>query len=176
MIARASDALETLLETMENQLNTGQSNEVVGVLHYRPMKALFDPTYGFARDPDIDGPPIPPHVKVSEWPRITRATKHNGSFILHAQSGRNIISLKFNPDAENSGNYQIKPMGRGQRDEGRTDQVIVVEGDLLRRPLYRLLEPFTHRFAVATFALPSGADRKGWLIGFNRFEEATDAE
>lgn len=116
-----------------------------------------------------------PKERVSDWPRITRARRYEGSFILEARSGSKLFSLRFNPEDQRNGSYSIKPLGGGMIEEGETDKVISVDDELVRHPPYSLLASFVHRFGVATFDRRSGA-RKGWLIGLTHYVEITDTD
>jgi hypothetical protein len=117
----------------------------------------------------------PIEMGIAHWPKIQTAIRRGGLFVIETATPGFKATLRFNPQNEDAGDYEIHPRPRGQVQKGRTIKVAAVASDASNRRLAGVAN-FATRFAVTTVAELRPHRKLIWIIGLSSYATPDETE
>ena len=146
-----------------------------------PIESFLDPYRGLDQEARVDKMveaierDSPPSESTSDWPRVHTAICRDGLFVLEATRPSLTVMLRFDPNRNDAGDYEIHHLPHGGIEKGRTTKVITV-ADGEKDAKFSMLMSFPARFAVATVGSARPHAKLMWLVGLSSFRSVSEKD
>ena len=153
----------------------------LGVIKFMPYENFEDPASALTPDQRRerlkerllillrdDEPREPPPNRPLDGHRVSHAICRDGLFVIEASAPASTVLLRFCPERQNEGDYEIRPGPHGGVERGRTYRVKAVPQDEKNEPA-SMLTQFPTRYVVLTMASDRHGRHLAWLVGLNSY-------
>ena len=142
-----------------------------GLLHLVPIEAVYNPEFGLNRDErsERELAILEEDDSVDDsgvWLPLSSGIRRGPIYVLEARSPAQRVSIKFSPDAPDAGTYSIKPLLKGQVEEGVTKKVTQIPSSPVN-PKFKRVASFQHRFVVTTLTSRHPYQKMVWIVGLD---------
>lgn len=153
----------------------------LGVIMYMPYKHFADPASALTPDERLektkrrlldllggDEPRESPPNRPLDRHKVSHAICRDGLFVIEASAPASTVMLRFCPERQNEGDYEIHLGPYGGVETGRTYKVMAVPQDEENEPA-SMLTRFPTRYVVFTTASDRHGRHLAWLVGLNSY-------